>query len=299
VFKVHFIRDNISFNRSKVAEITEISSLKVVVGDNNLCSDDFISPTDLNIQPVDYEIDSIILHYAYDSHLVLNDLAILKLKVPIQPQGYFFPIELAKTGTSFLHHAHNFDQTFTDYLEMYFVGEEFTGQDALVSGWGETINRTSGDSVSAGYNYDGSFFPFNLHSSNSLVVLKQELCILTHWGVLNETQQQIVMHPKYVSTFNSTICTHGVTEIPDGMNNGTRTVSVGVGKGDSGGPLVVYRNESDSTSTESMKSDNNKTVPVLAGIVSVGREIFGLYFSFYTSVAFYREWIDLVMNSFN
>ena len=46
--------------------------VKAVVGDSNLCTDDSQNPAQ---QSFDYDIESVTMHYAYDSQLLINDIA--------------------------------------------------------------------------------------------------------------------------------------------------------------------------------------------------------------------------------
>jgi hypothetical protein len=74
-----------------------VSSMKVVVGDTNICSDDSVS-SGAKSPSFDYDIESITLHYAYDGQLIVNDIAVLRLKSQIRTFDHIQPIRMAKKG---------------------------------------------------------------------------------------------------------------------------------------------------------------------------------------------------------
>jgi secreted trypsin-like serine protease len=108
------------------------------------------------------------------------------------------------------------------------------------------------------------------------------------------TAQEIMRHTKYLSIFNSTLCTLSK------VDKETEDRLVHVGQGDSGGPLVVYQNVTDGIE-----------LPILVGVVSYGiaddddsiscskKDSVNNTIEYFSSVPFYREWIDLTVSSYD
>ncbi|XP_035710384.1 uncharacterized protein LOC118436411 [Folsomia candida] len=100
------------YGTSKTSDMLHLPFVKAVVGDTNLCSDD--SPTSS-----DHDVESVTMHYAYDGSLLINDIAVVKLKTRIKFKDHVTPVLLAATG------------------------DDFSEREALLSGWGDYLRPVS------------------------------------------------------------------------------------------------------------------------------------------------------------
>jgi len=137
--------------------------------------------------------------------------------------------------------------------------------------------------------------PNILQSSRRLVIQNKTTCTKRDMEeqYLGTTVESVLKYMKYRFVFDSVICTSSRVDDND--------KPVLTGKGDSGGPLVVNRNDS--------SGGANKRISVLVGVVSYSysdEESCTLLqdikdnrtFDFYSSVSFYRNWIDLAVLSY-
>ena len=71
----------------------DMNMIKVVVGDHDLCKEDEVSTTR------SYPIVSVLFHFNYLAMEILNDMAIIKLAVPIQFNKAVQPIPIGYPGS--------------------------------------------------------------------------------------------------------------------------------------------------------------------------------------------------------
>jgi len=179
-----------------------------------------------------------------------------------------------------------------DINEPYaFPGDDFTGQDGFVSGWGDAFLSNDTDA----FFLDNLESPDILQASKKFRIQNQTYCTRRDLELqyLSTTEHEIIKHKKYLSVFNSTLCTLSRGEDEDKL--------VHVGNGDSGGPLVIFNNVTDGIE-----------LPILVGVVSYGisdedsakpcssrKDHVNNTIEYFTSVPFFREWIDLTVASFD
>lgn len=243
-----------------------ISNIMVVVGDTDKCKDDdeemgIFPDQDSDVpRSFRYDVESVVFHYGYDHSLLINDIAVLRLNESIKYFDHIRPVEAAKSG------------------------DNFEGHSALLSGWGDRF--TEGNSNN--YSSEEPMGPHVLQSSKLLEIQNRSFCNVRDLSQFGAPRSIITRYSKYLHVFDSTICTL--------TKNGSK-LEVNTGRGDSGGPLITFVNNTDGTGQR----------PVLIGVVSYSipfDERVSLFdgvnrtVDFYTSVAFYGGWIDLVVKSF-
>lgn len=241
-----------------------ISSIMVVVGDTDKCADDDNEafneqgPSE-GTRAYRFDVESIIFHYGYDHSLLMNDVAILRLNESIKYFKHIKPITLASSG------------------------DNFEGREALVSGWGDRF--TEGNSNN--YSTEEPLGPNILQSSRQFEIQNRSFCNERDLSQFGAPRPAVLSHAKYLYVFDATICT---------LTKAGNKLEVNTGRGDSGGGLIAFVNNTNGTQQ-----------PVLVGVVSYSipyDDKVMLYDSvnrtvdFYTSVAFFRGWIDLVVASF-
>lgn len=77
----------------KPKSMIDLSKVKVVLGDTNKCKD-----TDSMLKASQYDIERVILHYAYDGNIVDNDIALVKLKKKIEMKMNILSVRMAESG---------------------------------------------------------------------------------------------------------------------------------------------------------------------------------------------------------
>ncbi|CAL8092756.1 unnamed protein product [Orchesella dallaii] len=147
----------------------KLSSVKVVLGDSNLCDN-----VTEGVQ--EFRVDKLFYHYAYDDGAILNDMVVIRLDKKIKFTDRVKPIKMAE------------------------LGMRFENQEATASGWGLT-NLTSTEQRNS--------TPEQLQFSTKMFIGNRSFCAKEQRRLFPTiSSKSIVALPKYAQIFSSLLCTY-------------------------------------------------------------------------------------------
>ncbi|OXA63523.1 Chymotrypsin-like protease CTRL-1 [Folsomia candida] len=156
------------YSPSRFAHPTlSVDQIKVVVGELDLCQTNETSFTR------SYSVSQVILHFNYFAKEILNDLAIIKLKEPIEFNHGVKPITLADT----------------DF--------EISDKPTLLAGWGS-------------YSLEENMtYPSTLQKTTNLVLFAEKECVERQTAYLNYNKNLTNLSKKYEGVFDRGLCGRG------------------------------------------------------------------------------------------
>lgn len=158
-----------NFISEKLSTWQRVSSIKVVLGDSNIC--------DENKDGVqEFKVDKIYYHYAYDNDVIMNDVIVIKVNKRIKFTDKVKPIKMASEGM------------------------KFENMEVSASGWGLTNLTADGDKKSTPEQLQ---FTGNLFLGNRSYCSKQQMQLYP-----SMKRTQFIKYPKYLNIFNSLLCSH-------------------------------------------------------------------------------------------
>ncbi len=155
--------------REKLSTWQRTSSMKIVLGDSNLCDENHDGVQELNVEKVYF-------HYAYDTEAIINDMVVIKVDRKIRFTSKIKPVKMADVDMKFEH------------------------QYAFASGWGLT-NLTSKEETRG--------TPDQLQSADDMFIGNSSDCMEEQLRLYPQVKStSLVKYPKYGDVFSSLMCTY-------------------------------------------------------------------------------------------